>query len=360
MYQGKYLSFNMHPDNKTLLMSFSEKEGDEDSDLYISFKTDNNEFSAPMALTALNSTGDDIGPFLAADGVTLYWSSNRSGGFGDNDIWMSKRLDDTYQKWTTPLNLGASINTSNWDSYYTIPASGEYAYMVSSKNSIGRSDVVRIKLKEEYKPNPVVLIKGRVLDKKTNKPVLANINYVTLADNKEIGITQSHPETGEYQIILPYGKLYGFQASAKGYYSVSDNLDVTDLKEYKEITRDLYLVPLEVGQVVRLNNIFFEFGKAILKPESFIELDKVVKFMNENPNMEIALGGHTDNVGSDDYNLKLSTERSKAVLEYIVSKGIITTRLTTQGYGKTKPLAENNTEEGKALNRRVEFTITKK
>lgn len=360
MYQGKYLHYYMHPDNKTLLMSFSEKDGDENSDMYVSFKTGRNEFSQPVALTPLNTTGDDNGPFLAADGVTIYWSSDRQGGLGSNDIWMSKRLDDTWQKWSAPLNLGPSINTDDWDSYYSIPASGDYAYMVSSKNSIGKSDVVRIKLKEEFKPNPVVLIKGKVLDKKTNQPVLASINYVTLADNKEIGVTQSHPQTGEYQIILPYGKLYGFQATAKGYYSVSENLDVTDLKLYKEINRDLYLVPVEVGQVVRLNNIFFEFGKAVLKPESFIELDNVVKFMNENPSMEIALGGHTDNVGSDDYNLKLSTERSKAVLDYIVSKSIVNTRLSTQGYGKTMPVADNNTEEGKALNRRVEFTIIKK
>ena len=360
MCQGPLVSFYMHPDNKTLLLGFSEKKDNKNNDIYVSFKIGPNEFSRPMIIEAINTSGDENGPFLAADGVTLYWSSNRSGGLGNKDIWMSKRIDDTWQKWSTPLNLGPSINTDEWESGYSIPASGDYAYMVSNKNSIGRSDVVRIKLKEEFKPNPVVLITGKVLDKKTNLPVLANINYVTLADDKEIGVTQSHPQTGEYQVILPYGKLYGFQATAQGYYSVSDNLDLSDLKEYKEINRDLYLVPVEVGQVVRLNNIFFEFGKAVLKSESFIELDHVVKFINENPTMEIALGGHTDNVGNDDYNLKLSTERSKAVLDYIVSKGIVRTRLSTQGYGKTRPIADNNTEEGKALNRRVEFTIIKK
>lgn len=360
MYQGKHLHYYMHPDNKTLLISFSEKEGDETSDIYVCFRAGRNEFTQPMAITQLNTPGDDNGPFLAADGVTLYWSSDRPGGLGSNDIWMSKRLDDTWQKWSDPVNLGPSINTDDWDSYYSIPASGEYAYMTSSKNSIGKSDIVRIRLKEEFKPNPVVLIKGKALDKKTNQPVLANINYITLADNKEVGVTQSHPQTGEYQIILPYGKLYGFQATAKGYYSVSENLDVTDLKQYKEISRDLYLVPVEVGQVVRLNNIFFEFGKAVLKPESFIELDNVVKFMNENLTMEIALGGHTDNIGSDGANLKLSAERAKSVYDYIVGKGVGSTRLSTQGYGKTRPVADNATDEGKALNRRVEFTITKK
>ena len=141
--------------------------------------------------------------------------------------------------------------------------------------------------------------------------------------------------------------------------AVSDNLDLTNVAEYKEITRDLYLVPLEVGSTIRLNNIFFDFGKATLRPESFPELERLVGYMNQNGGMEIELSGHTDNVGSKDANLKLSDDRAKAVTEYIVSKGIDTKRIKALGYGETKPVGTNDTDEGKQLNRRVEFTILK-
>ena len=160
--------------------------------------------------------------------------------------------------------------------------------------------------------------------------------------------------------MLPQGNTYGFRAEAQGLVSVKDNLDATNLKEYTEIQRDLYLVPVEVGQVVRINNIFFDFGKSTLKPESFSELNRVVDFLNSNPTVNIELSGHTDNIGSVVVNLKLSDDRAKSVVEYLTSKGITASRLTAKGYGETKPVATNDTEEGRAMNRRVEFEILKK
>jgi outer membrane protein OmpA-like peptidoglycan-associated protein len=308
----------------------------------------------------INTDNVEMSPFLASDGVTLYFASNRPGGFGSNDIWMTRRLDDTWQKWSEPVNLGAGVNTPQWDSYYSIAASGDCAYMVSYANTYGHSDIVRISLRKEVRPNPVALVSGRVLDKKTGKPVEASISFTTLSDGKEAGTARTTPGTGDYQIILPYGKLYGFSASAQGYYAVSENLDLSNLKSYEEVKRDLYLVPIEVGQVVRLNNIFFEFGKDSLKAESFPELDKVVQLLTDNAAMTIALSGHTDNVGSDAANLKLSEGRAKAVYNYLVSKGIDASRLSSKGYGETKPVATNDTEDGRQQNRRVEFEIEKK
>jgi outer membrane protein OmpA-like peptidoglycan-associated protein len=126
------------------------------------------------------------------------------------------------------------------------------------------------------------------------------------------------------------------------------------------MTKDLYLSPIEVGEVVRINNVFFDFAKATLREESYPELNRVVKFMNDNPSMEIALGGHTDNVGSDPANLKLSEERIQSVKAYIAEQGIDGDRMSAKGYGETKPIASNDTEEGRQQNRRVEFTIVKK
>ncbi len=355
------ISSCIHSDNKTLLMSFVPKgKKKTDHDLFVSFREANGNFSAPALLPVVSSPYDEIGPFLASDGVTLYFASNRPGGYGSHDIWMSRRLDDTWQNWSEPVNLGPEINTKSWDAYYSVAAAGDVAYMVSWANSYGKGDIVKITLREEVRPNPVAFISGKVLDQETGKPVEATISYYTLGDNMEVGTARSSPGSGDYSIVLPYGKTYGFRAQASGYYAVSENLDLTGLKGYKEIRRDLYLVPIEIGQVVRLNNIFFEFGKATLKTESYEELDRVVKLLTENPSMEIDLAGHTDNVGTDEANLQLSGDRSKAVYDYLVSKGIAAARLTTNGFGETKPVATNDTEEGRAQNRRVEFTIRSK
>ena len=361
MYRGKYLSAYLANDSKTILISFSEESGDPNSDIYVTFQKEGNKWTKPINLgNIINTKGDENGPFLASDGVTLYFSSDRLGGLGKNDIYMSRRLDESWTNWSTPVNLGPSVNTNAWDAYYTIAASGNYAYMVSSKNSLGGSDLVRMKLKDEVKPKPVVLINGKVFNAKTKEPIDATISYQLLADGLEMGTARSNPSNGDYKIVLPYGRNYGFSAKADGFIAVSDNMDLSDVADYKEINRDLYLVPIEIGEVVRLNNIFFDLAKATLRPESFPELDRVVKYMLDNPTMEIAMAGHTDNIGSDDANLTLSADRSKAVKDYIVSKGITENRITSNGFGESKPIASNETDDGRQLNRRVEFTILKK
>lgn len=204
------------------------------------------------------------------------------------------------------------------------------------------------------------MVYGTVFNQKTNEPIgNASVNYEYLSNGQLAGIAHSTSGTGDYKIILPYGNNYGFLASAKGFVSVSDNLDATELKEFTEIKRDLYLVPAIAGETVRLNNIFFDFGKSELKPESFPELNRVVNMLNENQQMVIALSGHTDNVGSDEDNLKLSQNRINSVMNYLLNNGIKPERMTATGYGESKPVASNDTEEGRADNRRVEFTILK-
>ncbi len=221
-------------------------------------------------------------------------------------------------------------------------------------------DLVRIKMPQSAKPKPVLLIKGRVLNAKTNEPLEASIAYSELLTGVNMGYAVSNPTTGEYSIVLPFGKAYSFLADKKGFFAMNDNLDCTKIKEYAEITRDLYLTPIEIGNTIRLNNIFFDTNKSTLKNESYPELDRVVAFLKDNLAIEIEIDGHTDNVGADDLNNSLSSSRAKVVYDYLISKGISTTRLQYKGFGKTKPLASNETEDGKAKNRRVEFLITKK
>ena len=379
---GSYNSASLSNDGKTLLFSFSDRSNDENGDMYVSHLILKQKWSKPKSLKDVgnflnklvkNNTwtepekikslsikeADEIGPCLASDGVTLYYSSNKSGGLGSNDIWMSRRLDSTWQNWSEPVNLGPKVNTDKWDSYYVLDAKGEYGYLSSSLNSLGESDIVRVKLAEEVRPKPVVLISGKVFNAKTKEPMSAEIDYENLANGANAGVAVSNPGTGEYRIVLPYGENYGFMAYAEKFIAVSDNVDLTQVAEYKEVQRDLYLVPLEVGSTIRLNNIFFDIGKATLRPESYPELDRLYGYMADNGKMQIELSGHTDNVGSDDANLKLSDDRAKAVTESLISKGIKTERMQPKGYGETKPLGSNDTDEGRQLNRRVEFTILK-
>jgi outer membrane protein OmpA-like peptidoglycan-associated protein len=189
---------------------------------------------------------------------------------------------------------------------------------------------------------------------------MASIVYEDLSSGKEIGIAHSNPTSGEYQITLPAGKKYGFLAKAEGFIAINENLDLTELNEYQELYRDLYLIPIEKGEKIKLNNLFFESGKSEILSESFSELNRIVKLMNDNPKMQIRIDGYTDNIGSEKDNQILSENRAKATLEYLESKGIPISRISSKGYGKNKPIASNSTEEGRSKNRRVEFVILEK
>jgi OmpA-OmpF porin, OOP family len=353
---GGYLSL----DGKVIVMYLSEKEGTP-ADIYASFLERDGTWTRPMNLgPKINTSVKDVSPFLAADGKTMYFSSKRAGGYGDQDIWVAKRLDDTWKHWSDPVNMGSTINSDDYDSYYSIAASGDFAFMVTYKNSYGKADIVRIRLKKELKPDPVVLVKGKVYNAKTRLPLEAEINYEQLNSGKDQGNARSNSSTGEYKIVLPYGMNYGFHAKAPGYIAVNENLDLTDIKQYQEVQKDLYLIPIEVGQSVSLKNVFFKQGMPILLSESYPELDRLASILQDNPTMEIELSGHTDNQGDANKNLKLSEDRVKIVKDYLVSKGIDSKRITGKGYGGTKPIASNAKEETRKLNRRVEVKITKK
>jgi OmpA-OmpF porin, OOP family len=361
--RGNQYGATMANDGQTLLLYMSDKEGSFNNDIYVCFLQKDGSWSEPKSLgKKINLPKyNEMTPYLASDGVTLYFSSDRPGGLGYNDIWTSKRLDNSWQKWSDPVNLGSPINTPDWDAFFTLDAGGEYAYMTTEQDSYGASDIVRIKLLEKEKPNPVVLVSGNVYDAKTKQPLSASLIYETLPDGEEAGNGISNPTDGAFKIVLPYDKNYSIRATADHYFAISENLNLDSLIKagYKEIHKDLYLVPIEVGQVVRLNNVFFDFDKWDLRPESFIELKRVVKLLKENPSIEIEMSAHTDSRGSDEYNFKLSDNRAKSVMEYIISQGIDPNRITSHGYGETKPVATNDTDEGRQLNRRVEFKILK-
>ena len=357
---------SLAPDGKAVLFSAKLKSNiyydpkKEDGDLYVCVK-ENNKWSAPINLgKSVNTPGEETSPFLSADGKTLYFSTNGRPGFGDQDIFMTRRQSESWTEWSRPVNLGAGVNSPYFDAYYTMPASGDYAYFVSYDKGFGKADIFRIKLHDEVKPQSVTLVKGKVLNSKNNLPLAATIHFENLGSGAEVGEARSDPQTGAYQIVLPFGSHYGLRALTAGFYSVHENLELKAKEGYNEIEKDLMLVPIEVGETVKLNNVFFTAGQPTLQPESFPELDRLVTILKDNAGIFIQLEGHTDNMGSAPILQKLSEDRVETVKQYLVTHGIDQSRIAGQGFGATRPVANGTSEEDRKKNRRVEFKILKK
>jgi len=356
---SKYSGARICADGKTLLLELERKDTRGGRDIYVSFLLPDGRWSEPLNLgPEINTAALEASPFLAADMSTMYFASKGYPGYGGRDIFMTKRLDSTWTHWSTPQNLGPVINTPGWDGYYTITAKGDYAYFTGNReDSRGKLDLYRVKLPEPVKPEPVVLIKGKVYNARTNQPLGAAITWEDLNKASEIGLVSTDPNTGDYQIVLPYGKLYGFFAQAPGFFGESENLDLGTVEPFQELEVDLYLVPIVEGETIRMNNIFFDFDKATLRKTSHPELDRVVDFLDWYPSMTIEVAGHTDSKGSDSYNQTLSEKRAQAVVRYLLSKGVQPDHIEGKGYGESKPVEPNTTEAGRQRNRRVEFVI---
>lgn len=313
----------------------------------------------------INTPFTERNPYLHADGRTLYFSSDGHIGLGKSDVYKSVRLYDTsWIYWSEPINLGKEINTASEDWGYKISTDGKRAYFSTIADvGFGEEDIYSIDLPEIAKPkSDVVTVTGKVLDE-NGKPVEATIRYEDVELLKEVGITKTDPATGEYFIALPIGKQYAYYADVKGYYSTVQYLDLTAAKAYLEMQTDVKLISIDelikTGQGIRIENIFFNSGKFDLQEESYEALNLLYKFMSVNDEILVEINAYTDNIGSDSYNLHLSENRAKSVVDYLISKNIAAERLISKGHGKENPVADNTTEEGRALNRRVEFRLLK-
>lgn len=350
---------------KALLMSVEREDSRGGRDLYVSFMKNDTVWSEPLNLGAvLNTAGEETAPFLASDDQTMYFSSNGFSGYGGADIYVTKRLDDTWTNWSEPKNMGPDINSKGEDLFFNIPAASEFAYYSRSQEG-DNTDIFRAKLPFYKSPQPYVIVKGKLIDSKTGQPIGAKIIYERLPDGVEAGIAHSDPRTGEYEIRLPGGYQYGVRAEAEGHLSENQNLDLRNfLKDGVVENSNINLAPIEVARVeptatISLNNVFFDFDKAELKPESFPELNRIVTLMNDKPAMQVEISGHADATGPEEYNQRLSKFRADKVAGYLVEKGIAKDRITISYFGETKPAATNDTKEGRKKNRRVEFIILK-
>ena len=359
-----YTEFSLAPSGKVLVTACQRKDTRGGKDLYVSFMKTEGVWSKPINMgNTLNTAENESTPFVGADSKTIYFSTPGFAGYGDNDIFLSRRLDSTWTNWSEPENLGNLINTSRWDGYFTIPASGEFAYLSSEEKSIGGEDIFRIKLFPSIKPDPVAIISGTVMNALDKKPIAADVVMELLNDSttKEKIVAEFDPETGEYKMVVPLKKSYSLNASKKGFMSISENLDLTKETRFREIKKNINLIPVKEGQTMVLNNLFFNQSKFDILPASFPELNRIIELMQEYPSMEVIIEGHTD--GSDDnlmLNVKLSQDRAIEVKKYLIAKGQIDTkRIQTKGWGQSKQIASNATEETRKKNRRVEFTILK-
>lgn len=349
----------------TLLMSVERDDTHGDRDLYVSFMNSDSTWTEPLNLgDAVNTAGEESAPFLASDNKTLYFSSNGFSGYGGNDIFVSRRLDETWTNWSEPENLGPEINSPLEDLFFNIPASGDFAFY-SRGVSDTNTDIFRVKLPIVKAPETFVTVKGKVIDKSTGKPTDAKVLFERLPDGKGAGVAQTNPETGEYELRLQTGHLYGLRAESQGQLSESQNIDLRNVDAGETVeSQDFNLAPIEVTKLeenatITLNNIFFDFDKSLLKAESGPELDRLADLLKKNATMQIEISGHTDNMGADQYNLALSERRAKTVVAYLVRSGVDQKRLTVQFFGESKPVDSNDTEEGRQKNRRVEFKILK-
>lgn len=355
---SKYASFNMSASGNVLLMSVQRKDSYGLEDIYVSHKINEYYWSEPRNLGKLiNSPESEFSPFIASDDRTLYFSSAGHEGEGAADLFMSHRLDSTWMNWSRPRNLGKLINTEEGEGYLSIDASGEWAYFVSLENTIGGSDIFKMRLPDSLMPHPVVLISGKVIARDSNTPDSMKVKYEILPDGKVTGCSMVDPTDGSYRIVLPSGSKYGFWAEAEDFVGENEFFDATKITSFTEIEKDLYIVPVQSGSTLVMNNLFFDFDKASIRPESYPELNRIADFLHDNPGVTLFISGHTDNIGTDQYNDFLSKKRAKAVVDFLVERGIDSNRLSYTGFGEKDPVIENTSAKNRQMNRRVEFEM---
>ena len=346
-------------DGKTLyfIRGLKTRQGIKNQDIYFSELSEGGVWSTPQRLSeVVNTEGREESVFIHPDSKTLYFSSDGHVGMGGLDIFMTQKQEDG--SWSTPVNMGFPINTFNDENSFLVDAAGDFAYLASNREGgFGDLDLYNFKLPKNLKPNMVTYLIGKVYDAETKEVLPARFELIDLKTGKVAIQSYADEVTGAYLVCLPVNQDYALNVSHEGYLFHSENFTLTGGTVTQPYEKNVGMNKIKVGESVVLKNVFFETAKFDLKDQSRVELDKLTSFLEKNSKMKIELSGHTDNVGDKKMNQVLSENRAKAVLDYLVKRGIKVERLTTKGYGDTLPIADNNTEEGRAENRRTEFKV---
>lgn len=329
-------------------------------DIWMSTRNAENRWTTPVNLgKPVNSAGDDISPFIHANGQTLFFASDTHPGYGGLDLFRSERNGKTF---SAPENLGYPINTHTDQVSLFITADGLKGYYsdeFQQPDQNTRSSKIQLfDIPETLKPkNTSGFVKGTIYDAHTKAKLSARIDLINLENEEVVSSVHSDQKLGTYLIVLTQGASYALYVNKKGYLFQSRSFDYTEAQMRDSLTLDIYLTPIVAGAKITLNNIFFASASYALLPKSRAELNKIVDFLSKNETVNIEIGGHTDNVGTEADNLVLSQARAQAVVNYLTDKGIAKTRVTAKGYGETSPILPNTSPENKARNRRTEFKI---
>ena len=359
---------SLSPDGKTLFFASDRAGGIGRKDLWMTQKDENGVWGEPQNLGEnINTPLDEKAPFIHPDGQTLYFLSMGHPGLGNEDIFISRKQPDG--TWGIPKNFGYPFNTDRVEGPVFVALDGKTAWFSSNQNyegAMGELDIYSFELPEKFRPQPVTYVKAHVKDSENSTDLTANIEFIDLAT----GRTHTVSETdcfGDFLVTLPSGKNYMLNIFKEGYLFHSENFELTDKGSFKEpFLLEVDLIPIpeqsEEGlasesKAVILKNVFFETGSAELKEASLIELNRLKTLLETNPDLKIQINGHTDNVGSEEDNLTLSNDRAKAVYDFLIENKIEANRLKFKGFGESMPIDSNETEAGRKNNRRTEFEV---
>jgi outer membrane protein OmpA-like peptidoglycan-associated protein/Tol biopolymer transport system component len=384
---------SVSPDGKKLYFASNRPGGIGELDLYVSVLDSKGDWGKPSNLgPVINTPSNEDSPFIHHDGVTLYFSSDGHPRLGNSDIFVSEFVNN---KWKKPENIGYPLNSWEYDGFFTLSPDKKQGYFSTAKEGgLGDADIYSITfLQPKYKPKPkpvvakveeaaqkpelpkheeyvdpeieihkiakvVTLLKGKVIDEQNAAPLAAVISLVDNVTNKVLTKINSHPTTGEFELIIPHGGNYGVSTEKNGYLFNSINFNLPQFAEYQEIDTHIIMVKAEIGSKVVLRNVFFDIGKADLKTESIAEVENIRKLLNSDKQVRVQINGHTDNVGNAASNKALSLKRATSVVSYLVKNGIAADRVTAKGYGSERPIVSNDDEEGgREINRRTEIEI---
>ncbi len=347
---------SISPDGRRLYFTSNRNGGKGNYDIWMSERV-GNAWSKPVNLgDSINTPGIEQSPFIHPDQKTLYFASDGWPGLGKGDIFLSRLKDEG--TWSRAENLGYPINSFNEEIGFIVNARGTRAFYTTNRREGTDTDIYSFQIPEQIRPNPVSYIKGRVYDSRTMKGIGAKFQLIDLESGKLVMESGSNEGEGDYFISLPSGEAYAFNVSQQGYLFYSDHFEIR--KSYSQLdpfVKDIPLDPIRQGKMIVLNNIFFDSDSHTLKDISLVELEKIIEFLELNSNLKVEISGHTDNTGAPAYNLDLSQKRADEVVKYLVGKGIEAARLRAKGYGDTVPAGDNSTEEGKAKNRRTELKV---
>ena len=346
----------LSPDGRYLYFASDRAGGLGKMDIWVSELDANGRWGKPKNLGApINTPGDDICPFIHPDNQTLYFSSDGHPGLGKKDIFMSRR--DSTGHWTEPVNLGYPINSHRDEIGLVVDNKGITAYFSSNINS-DTKNIYTFELPEAVRPTPVSYVSGLVTDAQTNLPLNAHVQLLKLPSGDTVMSVVSSAESGDFLVSLPIGRQYAMLANSPGYLFNSQHFNLTETHSAtKPYAVNIKLDKPQIGANTILRNIFFKFDSYELMPQSFVELNQMATFIKGSAGIKFEIGGHTDNVGNDAYNQQLSEKRAKSVYDYLVSQGVGQSQLSYKGYGKSTPIGDNATAEGREANRRTELKV---